>query len=233
MPSATIDTRGYPVLVRGRSETRGLGVEDDTGADVSIADGGTVTLYDVAGTSRGTGTTSGGGVTYTVSSDCPDGAAVEVWSITAGGKAYIFRVDVAVTKSDIPCLVTDGDLEERIEPLGAFPPGRTTWWKWRFRGWNRMLREVMARHGSLSLWAPGVLYDAGLAAAMANVLQTAASYGAQPWADLAAAWEQRYQQEIDRLTVRLDTDADQAPDTDPRAQATGVSIGQRYPTRVG
>lgn len=96
-----------------------------------------------------------------------------------------------------------------------------------------MLREVMARHGSLSLWAPGVLYDAGVAACMANVLQTAAAYGSSPWADLAAAWEQRYQQEIDRLTIRLDTDADQAPDTDPARQATGVSIGQRYSGRVG
>ena len=62
---------------------------------------------------------------------------------------------------------------------------------------------------------------------MAAVLQTAAAYGAQPWADLAVEWERRYQHEIDRVILRLDTDADQAPDTDPMRQATGVAIGER------
>jgi len=233
MPAAHIDTIGYPILVRGRSETRRVSMTDLVGSSLSIADGGTVTLYDVAGTSRGSGTTSSGACTYTVSSDCPDGPAREIWSVTAGGTAYIFPVGVMVGKVDLPCPVTDDALKQRVSALGVYPSGETSWVKWRNRAWERVLREVAIRQGSLSLWDPSVIYDAALAACMAAVLEEAASLGAQPWGDLAAAWEQKYQQEVDRVVVRLDTDTDQAPDTDPRAQATGVSIGQRYPGRVG
>lgn len=228
MPAAHIDTIGYPILVKGRSETRRVSMTDLVGSSLSIADGGTVTLYDVAGTSRGSGTTSSGACTYTVSSDCPDGPAVEVWAVTAGGTSHTFRVDVMVGKADLPCPVTDDALKQRISALGTYPSGETTWAKWRNRAWERVLRDVAARHASLSLWAPGAIYDAALAACMAAVLGEAASYGAQPWADLAAQWEHRYSVEIDRIAIRLDTDSDQAPDTGPLFQSAGLpSAGGR------
>lgn len=233
MPAAHLDTgTTYPVLVAGRSEVRQVQVTSSTGTPQAIADGGTVTLYDVAGTSRGTGTTSGGGVTYTVSSSCPDGPAVEVWSVTAGGVAYTFRVGVLVGKADLPCPISDDALEQQIAALGTYPDGETTWAKWRNRGWDRVIRDLVRRQGTASLWDPAAVYDAALASCMAVVLRTAAGYGAQPWADLAAEWERRYQHEIDRVILRLDTDSDQAPDTDPLRQSTGVAIGER-PTVVG
>ena len=60
MPFGRVDTLGVGVLVRGRTESRRVLIYDGSGNALAIADGGTVTLYDAAGTSLGSGTTSSG-----------------------------------------------------------------------------------------------------------------------------------------------------------------------------
>lgn len=237
MPFARVDSLGVPTVVRGRSETRQILVYDGGGDALTIADGGTVTLYDASGTSLGSGTTSGGTVTYTVASGSSVGAGHEVWDVTAGGTAYKFRVRVLVGHADIPCPINDDDVEQVMSVLdGSYPAGEDSWAKAIRRGWVRVLREVIRRtrvNYDGELYTADDLYDAALASVVHQIALDASAFGSARWADIAVTWGQRYEHEIERAMLRFGTDNDAAPDTDPQRLGTGAAIGERQFGRIG
>lgn len=237
MPFARVDTLGVNVLVRGRSEARRILLYDGSGSEMAIADGGTVTLRDVAGTSLGSGTTSGGAATYTVSSGAAVGVGFETWDVTAGGVPVVVRVRVLIGHADIPCPINDDDVGQTMSALdGAYPVGETSWAKHIRRGWDRVMRDVIRRTRANydgELYVADDLYDAGLASVIHQICVDASALGSTRWADLAAVWGQRYQHELERAMLRFGTDDDAAPDVDPQRLGTGAAVGERQFGRIG
>lgn len=237
MPFGRVDTLGVGVLVRGRTESRRILLYDGNGAALAIADGGTVTLYDASGASLGSGTTSSGIATYTVSIGSPVGVGFEVWDVTAGSSAYKARVRVLVAHADILCPVNDDDIEQVMSVLdGAYPIGETSWSKRIRRGWDRVLRDVIRRTRANydgELYTSDDLYDTALASVIHQICVDASALGSTRWADLAVVWGQRYQHELERAMLRFGTDDDAAPDTDPQRLGTGAAIGERQFGRIG
>jgi hypothetical protein len=232
-----VDGFGVSVLVRGRSEARRVRLYDVNGAELTVANGGTVTLYDASGTSLGSGTTSSGTATYTVSSGSAVGVGFEVWDVTASGTAYKFRLRVLVGHADIACPINDDDVEQVMSVLdGSYPSGETSWAKHIRRGWDRVLREVVRRtrvNYDGELYTGDDLYDAALAAVVHQIALDASAFGSARWADIAVNWGQRYEHEIERAMLRYGTDNDAGPDTDPHRLGTGAAIGERQFGRIG
>lgn len=237
MPFSRVDTLGVPVLVRGRSETRRVLLYDDTGTQLTIADGGTVTLTDLNGTSLGSGTTSSGAAVYTVSAGTTVGPGYETWAVTASGTAYTFRVRVLVGQADLPCPINDDDIGQVVSVLDSmYPVGETTWAKQIRRGWDRAMREVIRRTRANfdgELYASDDLYDAGLSAVIAQICLDASALGSARWADLATEWERRFQHAIESAMLRFGKDATAGPDTEAERMGSGAAVGERQFGRLG
>lgn len=237
MPAVRVDSFGVSVLVRGRTESRRIRLYDKNGTELTIADGGTVTLRDASGNSLGTGTTSSGTATYAVSSGSPVGVGFETWDVTAGGTAYTFRLRVLIGHADIPCPINDADVEHVMSVFdGAYPIGETTWAKHIRGGWDRVMRDVVRRTRANydgELYTCDDLYDAGLASVIHQICVDASALGSARWADLAVTWGQRYEHELSRAMLRFGTDDDAAPDQGPERLGTGIAVGERQFGRIG
>lgn len=226
-----------PVLVRGRTASVVLVCESTLdGSSLEVADGGTVTLYDRAGTSMVSGTTSDGAASLAVPSGDGVGACTLLFDVTAGSTPIKIRINGILAQADLLCPILSGDIERVIAGLETPPTGETTWAKAIASGWRRLMGDLVrvSRIGAdAEIWSSSELFDAALAAAMTRVLSTASGYGAQPWLDLLQRWETQYAHELERLMVTYGLDADTAPDTDRARLAAGSGIGERVTGRVG
>ena len=227
-----------PILVRGRTSSVVLVCESTSdGSSLTVAVGGTVTLYDRAGASIVSGTTTAGGVvSLAVPAGDAVGACTLLWDVTAGSTPIKIRVNGILAQADLLCPVLSGDIERVIAALETPPSGETTWAKSIASGWRRLMGDLVrvSRIGTdAEIWSSSELFDAALAAAMTRVLSTASGYGAQPWLDHLQRWETQYSHELDRLMVTYGLDADTAPDTDRLRLSAGSGIGERMTGRVG
>lgn len=237
MPSVAATIPFVPVLVRGRTESVSLVCQSTTdGSSLSVADGGTVTLYDRSGTSVVSATTSSGSAALAIPAGDDVGAFTLLFNVTAGSTPIKVRVKAIVAQADLLCPVLIGDIERIVAGLNTFPSGETSWVKAIASGWRRLLQDLIrvSRLGvDAEIWSSSELADAALAAAMTRVLSTAAGYGGGPWLDQLQRWETQYAHEMERLMVTYGLDADTAPDTDRARLAAGSGIGERMTGRVG
>lgn len=233
----SFDVGPYPILVRGRSVARMVSVHSlSDGSSAAIGNGGTVTLYTMSGTSLVSGTTSGGGVTYTVPAGSDVGPAYELWDVTAGSTPIKVRVPVLLVQADLLCPINNDAITQRILALDEPPVGEDGWFKAISRGWDRLIRDMvrLSRVGvDAEIWSAGAVYDAALAACMAQVLETAAAYGSATWEAARDRWETRYQHELQRMMVDYGTDNDAGVDTDRTRLSRGSGIGEVPTGRVG
>lgn len=210
-------------LIRGVTQTREIKVYD--GITELTVDNTTTTyvLKNAAGVTQVSGVTTSGAVSVAVPADLAIGVgAYEVWTpyVSSGTAVGPIRRSVLVTTS----AMVHSPITNRAVIIGhagwdTYPSGSTSWASQIRAGWARILRWLMTQSALAAgheLHDPGVLTQAALYAARAEVALYMATHGEES----SMAWHKHYTNlladELESLVVRYDSDGDGIADDEHR-----------------
>ncbi len=209
------------IVVTGETISRTLTVFSGT-SSVTVDNGSSYTLYNSAGASQVTGTTTSGSVSIAVPGSLSVGAtAYEVWDVTVSTGTAIppIRRTVLVTSADMlsaPCV--HREVCDVHAGLTTFPTGQSSWETQILAGWYRIIRWLMS-HSRLAsnaeLHSPDVLFDACTFAARREIFSYLATFGNEPAVEWRDYYESEFRNELESLRARFDTDGDGVAETDP------------------
>jgi hypothetical protein len=234
----TVEGLRPPIITTGIAQTRHLHVYlDDASSEGSHS--GTYSLIDPTGTvvsgASGITVTASATASFTPADVAPGSGYTEVWTLTVGGVARVWRIAAIVqdwTLGDDELLVAPIHILARYGGMTEYPPGVTSWLSICVAATGETLTDyarIVPLRGAQST-DRGLLMLAAVEKACERVFRAMARFGNAAAAAQADVHLAAYLDRIGTLHVPIDTDGNGAPDEVRRPTDT---VGFPPPGPVG